>query len=171
MNKYKLLIQKLKELIAHVRVTPGKSTTLLDVELKSKWIQKEIKLESEIALLESELAKEKPSFDENSKSDDEFVKAYEEPEGVTADVETVLFDVMTENNFTYVSFPDFVENESSVDVFDIACKAMERIASSKQINLREELKNFNSWMCGKQYDGRIPLIGTCIDEYLQSKEK
>jgi hypothetical protein len=38
-----------------------------------------------------------------------------------------------------------------------------------QKQLREELLAFNSWMCGKQYDGRIPLIGTCIDEYLKQK--
>ena len=30
--------------------------------------------------------------------------------------------------------------------------------------LRKELKQFNSWMCGKQYDGQIPLIDTCIDD-------
>jgi hypothetical protein len=36
-------------------------------------------------------------------------------------------------------------------------------------NLRDELLKFNSWMCGKQYDGVIPLIETCIDEYLKQK--
>jgi hypothetical protein len=35
--------------------------------------------------------------------------------------------------------------------------------------LRYELFRFNKFMCRKQYDGRIPLIGTCIDEYLKSK--
>lgn len=30
----------------------------------------------------------------------------------------------------------------------------------------EELKKFNSWMCGKQYDGVIPMIDACIDEYI-----
>lgn len=39
--------------------------------------------------------------------------------------EEILFDTMTESGFSYVSFPAFVENESSVDVFDISCKAME----------------------------------------------
>lgn len=29
------------------------------------------------------------------------------------------------------------------------------------------LLDFNSWMCGKQYDGKIPLIKTCIKEYLE----
>lgn len=35
---------------------------------------------------------------------------------------------------------------------------------------RKQLKDFNSWMCGKQYDGRIPMIDTCIDEYIESKK-
>lgn len=39
-----------------------------------------------------------------------------------------------------------------------------------QEELRKELKDFNSWMCGKQYDGKIPLIKTCIDEYLKQKK-
>jgi hypothetical protein len=38
-----------------------------------------------------------------------------------------------------------------------------------QQNLREELLKFNSWMCGEQYDGKIPLIETCIDEYLKQR--
>ena len=37
-------------------------------------------------------------------------------------------------------------------------------------SLRDVLKDFNSFMCGKQYDGRIPLIDTCIDEYINSKQ-
>ena len=37
-------------------------------------------------------------------------------------------------------------------------------------SLRDVLKDFNSFMCGKQYDGRIPLIDTCIDEYINSKK-
>jgi len=36
-------------------------------------------------------------------------------------------------------------------------------------DLRGELKNFNTWMCGHQYDGIIPTIDRCIDEYLQSR--
>lgn len=43
--------------------------------------------------------------------------------------EDILFDTMTDGNFTYVSFPAFVENESSVDVFDIAIKAIEAYAA------------------------------------------
>jgi uncharacterized protein (DUF2267 family) len=42
--------------------------------------------------------------------------------------EDTLFNVMTESNFTYVSFPAFAENESSVDVYDVCCKAMEAFA-------------------------------------------
>ena len=37
--------------------------------------------------------------------------------------------------------------------------------------LRKELKLFNDWMCGKQYDGQIPLIETCIDDYLRDRLK
>jgi len=37
--------------------------------------------------------------------------------------------------------------------------------------IRDELLAFNSWMLGKQYDGKIPLIKTCIDEYLSNKQK
>ena len=50
-----------------------------------------------------------------------------------------------------------------------AVQLMEQYARQK-LNLREELFNFNSWMCGKQYDGQIPLIETCIDEYLKSRQ-
>ena len=32
--------------------------------------------------------------------------------------------------------------------------------------MRDELFAFNKWMCHKQYDGEIPLISKCIDEYL-----
>ena len=39
---------------------------------------------------------------------------------------------------------------------------------SDREQLREELLKFNSWMCQNQYDGRIPLIETCIDEYLKT---
>lgn len=38
-------------------------------------------------------------------------------------------------------------------------------------DLKKQLKDFNSWMCGKQYDGRIPMIDTCIDEYIKSITK
>jgi len=36
-------------------------------------------------------------------------------------------------------------------------------------SLREELFNFNKWMCGKQYDGVVVPIKKCIEEYLKSK--
>jgi hypothetical protein len=39
--------------------------------------------------------------------------------------EEILFETMTEAGFTYVSFPAFVENESSVDVYDVVLNAME----------------------------------------------
>jgi predicted house-cleaning noncanonical NTP pyrophosphatase (MazG superfamily) len=34
--------------------------------------------------------------------------------------------------------------------------------------LREELKLFNDWMCSKQYDGLIPTIEQCINDYLNT---
>lgn len=34
--------------------------------------------------------------------------------------------------------------------------------------LKKELLAFNSWMNDNQYDGIIPLIETCIDDYLKS---
>ena len=43
------------------------------------------------------------------------------------------------------------------------------VAKLSTNELRKELKAFNDWMCGNQYDGRIPLIDTCIDEYLASR--
>jgi hypothetical protein len=43
-------------------------------------------------------------------------------------------------------------------------------SGAERTTLRDELKAFNSWMCGKQYDGQIPLIDTCIDEYLNSRK-
>jgi hypothetical protein len=58
MDKDKL-IAKLEELIAHIRVMPDRPDTLLDVEFKAKWIQKNISLESEIASLKDEIEKEK----------------------------------------------------------------------------------------------------------------
>lgn len=36
--------------------------------------------------------------------------------------------------------------------------------------MREELKLFNDWMCSKQYDGLIPTIEQCINDYLKSKK-
>lgn len=52
--------------------------------------------------------------------------------------EDVLFDTMTDNNFTYASFPAFIENESSVDVFDIAVKAMEQYRNQGMRILTDE---------------------------------
>jgi hypothetical protein len=48
----------------------------------------------------------------------------------------VLFDKMTDMNFYYLSFPAFIENENSVDVFDVVLYAMEEYANKK----REEEK-------------------------------
>lgn len=62
---------------------------------------------------------------------------------------------------------------SVIDEFDNAIEAFESdpptVAKLSTVELRKELKAFNDWMCGNQYDGRIPLIDTCIDEYLASR--
>jgi hypothetical protein len=53
--------------------------------------------------------------------------------------EEILTDTMFESCFTYVSFPAFAENESSVDVFDIVLSAMEEYASQyKAIIAKQE---------------------------------
>ena len=40
----------------------------------------------------------------------------------------------------YSSFPAFLENEHSVDVYDVVIEAMEEYASQKDEGLREELE-------------------------------
>ena len=56
--------------------------------------------------------------------------------------EDTLFSVMQDNNFVYASFPAFVENESSVDVYDVCCKAMEALAVQEvAAELAEEKKS------------------------------
>ena len=36
--------------------------------------------------------------------------------------------------------------------------------------LRADLKSFNNFMLKQDYDGKIPLIDACIDEYLKPKQ-
>ena len=84
--------------------------------------------------------------------------------------EEILFDIMTENNFTYVSFPSFVENESSVDVYDIACKAVEYAMEQYR---KEGLMDFMNFLenklidivCDNDEQGKEYLI----KEYLKQK--
>ena len=64
-------------------------------------------------------------------------KAQEESKSVNKSAEEILFDVMTEAGFSYVSFPSFVENENSVDVFDICLRAIE-YAQSHQVEMPRE---------------------------------
>ena len=75
--------------------------------------------------------------------------------------EDLLFETMTENNFTYVSFPAFVENESSVDVFDITCKAIEKYQSnqSEQPVKDEEIQSKMDRAYDQGYQD-----GLCIDK-------
>ena len=43
---------------------------------------------------------------------------------------------------------------------------IEAMQTFHEAKMRDELFAFNKWMCHKQYDGEIPLISKCIDEYL-----
>ena len=80
--------------------------------------------------------------------------------------EEILFDIMTENNFTYVSFPSFVENESSVDVYDIACKAVEyAMEQYRNEGLKEELIKYAKLHIGC-FDTDFEHN---VDEYLKQK--
>jgi hypothetical protein len=85
--------------------------------------------------------------------------------------EEILFDIMTENNFTYVSFPSFVENESSVDVYDIACKAVEyAMEQYHNEGLRDELIKYGVWYLKALNEGRINgSDDEIINAYLKQK--
>lgn len=111
-----------------------------------------------------------------------FMDAYAAQQQPTAEgAEEILFDTMTENNFTYVSFPAFVENESSVDVFDIAVKATEKFATlhaqkiaDKMVEerLREELIKYDRWLCSPgNWGNKVPSPTECVDEYLKNVKK
>ncbi len=69
------------------------------------------------------------------------------------------------NGAIQLRYPETLAKEMAEWMEDLVAS---QFAPSKEY-LRKELLKFNSWMCGKQYDGRIPLIGTCIDEYLKSE--
>lgn len=50
--------------------------------------------------------------------------------------------------------------------------ALEEYAElSYKAKLKKELFAFNKWMCRKEYDGQIPFISTCIDEYLKQRNE
>ena len=73
--------------------------------------------------------------------------------------EEILEGVMVENGFTYVSFPAFVENESSIDVFDIACKAMTEFATLHAQRLAEKMvwERLREYHLNEGYD--IVMVG------------
>ena len=87
-----------------------------------------------------------------------------------------LFDKMTEMNFTYVSFPAFVENESSVDVFDVACKAIEEMESRPLPETEWNVKRCNIKGCTEKPTTIITgteagIFGMCEKHFLEGKEK
>lgn len=67
----------------------------------------------------------------------------------------------------YGSFHHSPDDKDSVDFW--ISNVMWYLIEEPEDALKDELLAFNSWMCGKQYDGRIPMIETCINEYLKSK--
>jgi hypothetical protein len=67
-------------------------------------------------------------------------------------------------------FEQYRDDSQFPEIRDIVLtkqQCLEAMQSYHEAKLKEELLKFNSWMCGKQYDGEIPLIRTCIDEYLK----
>lgn len=73
--------------------------------------------------------------------------------------EEILEGVMVENGFTYVSFPAFVENESSIDVFDIACKAMTEFATLHAQRIADKMveERLREYHLNEGYD--IVMVG------------
>jgi hypothetical protein len=56
-----------------------------------------------------------------------------------------------------------------LDYLELYLEAMQEYAEQfHKEKLREELKLFNDWMCSKQYDGLIPTIEQCINDYLNT---
>ena len=85
--------------------------------------------------------------------------------------EIVLSPAYEEPELTAEEILDQYFEETGYDVDPIQRKfVLQAMEQYRNEGLREELLKFNSWMCGKQYDGLIPLIETCIDEYLSNKQ-
>ena len=82
-----------------------------------------------------------------------------QPQPTAEGAEEILEGVMVENGFTYVSFPAFVENESSIDVFDIACKAMTEFATLHAQRLAEKMveERLREYHLNEGYD--IVMVG------------
>jgi hypothetical protein len=56
-----------------------------------------------------------------------------------------------------------------LDYLELYLEAMQEYAEQfHKEKMREELKLFNDWMCSKQYDGLIPTIEQCINDYLNT---
>lgn len=88
--------------------------------------------------------------------------------------EEILKGEMSENLWTFIcSYP--VSYKSEEKLVEWIIDAMQEYAAQFKAEqekvtddvLRTELKRFNDWMCGNQFDGRIPLIDQCIHEYME----
>ena len=131
MTTERKLIEKLKELVEHVKIGHSPAQNNKEVIL---WKTKYSQLNLELSALEKELAEQKS---EPALSAEEILNNYGCP------------PIPFEENVT-MYYPAILE-------------AMEEY---RQAGIREVLVKFNSWMCKNQFDGRIPLINDCIDEYL-----
>ena len=64
--------------------------------------------------------------------------------------------------------PDLTIGNFYTDNFSIgATWAIDLLLEFRNEGLRESLKDFNGFMCKNQWDGRIPTIDKCIDEYFE----
>ena len=145
-----------KQTKKNVREFAAKAAVGYDIQQKQSTSKSTIERKD---FFESQM--EKPEFDENCKADDDFVKLYSQPDRET------LNDIID----CIKKFDDTETLEKKGRYFDVIQRDLRQLKSQPdRETLRKELKKFNTWMCHKQYDGKIPLIDTCIDEYLKSKE-
>lgn len=79
--------------------------------------------------------------------------------------QSVITDREIEEVFEYYH-PTIDEDEKRI-CLKVAKWAIDRLNTDK----RELLVEFNSFMCGNQYDGKIPLIDQCIDDFLSKQPK
>jgi len=88
-----------------------------------------------------------------------FMDAFAAQQPAAEGAEEILEGVMVENGFTYVSFPAFVENESSIDVFDIACKAMTEFATLHAQRIADKMveERLREYHLNEGYD--IVMVG------------
>lgn len=103
---------------------------------------------------------------EGSRCKEAFENYQEQTDKKVLSAEEILETVMKENSFNYASFPAFVENENSMDVFHIVCKVIEACHSQFEVKgLREELMKFAEFI--NKIGWSIPKKE--VDEYLKSR--